>query len=719
MKKIDSGQQKLKRLLADGKTIWILYIDIVKFHEVEFRSGYKACHQILQRLETEIESALQRQKEYLHFALLESRGGDDYVIYLVPKENYPWKITELFDRWVTPLEKNFNRKIKKITGEAIALRAGLVQCVYEAERSPEYLLYAAVKEAFLLNKSKQDKYYFIRREEIAYLLKNPEDFLKVAYQPIVDVRNVTAFGYEALARLTETKAFANIAELFPFAEKIGQLYSVETLCRRKAIENFFSIASKEERLFLNINPQVLTDPEFASGHTRKLLNEQGLAPASVILEITERSAIEDFTAFRNALDHYRSQGYLIALDDVGAGYSSLQSIAELHPDFLKIDRSLISGVNSDPIKWTLLETFINFSQRIGCRVIAEGVETAEEMRTVVQLGADFVQGFFLAEPSFDSSPVNPEAIEIIKSERYKNPEEKNSIHALLEPLPFFDLSTTVATVEAYFRSRPNQWLAGILDRERIIGVIHRDKLFAALGTRYGVSLYWNRGIALLVDKNPLIVEDSTPIEVVSSLAMQRKDTQLYDGIVVTVQQKPIGMISVSTLMRAMAERQIQIARGANPLTGLPGNLRIEQEIRQRIEMGLNFGIIYVDLNKFKHYNDLYGFGQGDIVIKKLGGILVTQTAEADKQSFVGHIGGDDFIVVLDIHKMEQCAAAIMEQFAAVAKQMVGTEELSVALAGLIVDADGNSAWSPILVSEKAAKVKKEAKSLGGNAFVLR
>ena len=719
LKKTDLGQQKLKRMLKAGKTVWILYIDIVKFHEVEFRYGYKACNHILESLEEEIENTLKRQKDYFHFAFLESRGGDDYVVYLVPKEKYPWAIIELNEYWVNPLTENFNRRIKKFVDEKILLRSGVVQCFYEKERSPEYLLYAAVKEAFLLNKTVQDKNYFVCREELNYLLKEQNEFLNMAFQPIVDVQSGRIYGYEALARLRESKAFSNIADLFPFAERIGQLYAVETLCRRKAIAKFPAISVNREMLFLNINPQVLSDPEFASGQTRKLLNEQGLNPSNVILEITERSAIDDFAVFRDALGHYRNQGYLIALDDVGAGYSSLQSIAELHPDFLKIDRSLIEGVNADPIKWALLETFVNFSKRIGCRVIAEGVETLEEMRAVVQLGVNLVQGYFLARPSFEKSTINEKALDIIKNEKRRNPEEKSSIQAYIEPLPFFQQDTTVATVEAYFRNRPNQWLVCILDQERIVGVIHRDKLFAALGTRYGVSLYSDRGISLLIDRNPLIVEDTTPIEVVSSLAMQRKDTQLYDGIVVTAEQKPIGMVSVATLTKAMAEQQIKVARGANPLTGLPGNLRIEQELKERIERREGFGVIYVDLNKFKHYNDLYGFQQGDMVIKKLGNILISEVPQMDDQAFIGHNGGDDFIVLLCPHKLEECAQSIIKQFSQEAVQMMGTDELSVALAGVVVNFSEDALWSPVLVSEKAAGGKKEAKSIGGNAFILR
>ncbi len=415
----DSKHKQLIRLLANGHSVWVIYLDIVKFHEIEFRHGIKACKRILDELTKEITMTLKHQKSFVK-SMLETRGGDDFVVYLVPGKNPPWTISELPEKWVQPLVERLNQRISPWLGEGIKVRQGVILCTTKPGRNADYLLYEAVKEAFLLNKAEPDPQYFSRREEISCLLQEPDTYLKSAFQPIVQLRTGSIFGFEALARLSRSNAFKNVGDLFPFAEKIGQLYPVETLCRRKAISSAAGVLNDKEILFLNINPQVLCDPDFTSGQTRKLLQEQNLHPANVVLEITEHSAIEDFAVFRQALNHYRSQGYRVALDDVGAGYSSLQCIAELHPDFLKIDRSLIGGVNSDPIKWALLETFVTFSKRIGCHVIAEGVETAEELKTVVQLGADFVQGFFIARPDFQRATLNELVIEIIHAHGSKS-----------------------------------------------------------------------------------------------------------------------------------------------------------------------------------------------------------------------------------------------------------------------------------------------------------
>jgi diguanylate cyclase (GGDEF)-like protein len=340
------------------------------------------------------------------------------------------------------------------------------------------------------------------------------------------------------------------------------------------------------------------------------------------------------------------------------------------------------------------------------------------MRTVIQLGVDFIQGYFIAKPSFERKSINPAVKEILDPKRRLKSIEKHPILSMVEPLPLFNTHTLVNAVETYFREHPHQWLVGITEDSRLAGVMQRDRLFAALGTRYGNSLYLERTIPILMDTNPLIVEDTTPIEVVSSLAMQRTDAQLYDGIIVANQRKPIGMVSVANLIKTMSERQIQIARGANPLTGLPGNLLIDQEIRQHLERNISFGLIYVDLNKFKYYNDLYGFQQGDAAIKTLSDVLLNASYSAADETFVGHIGGDDFIIISPPSELEKLAINIITRFEKSCEQLPGTGNLSIALAGLIINPH-DQLWTPLLVSERAAHIKKEVKAMGGNSFLLR
>ena len=156
-------------------------------------------------------------------------------------------------------------------------------------------------------------------------------------------------GYEALSRGPEGTFFASPLNLFGYAQKTNQLYSLEKIARDKALAGLKETL-KETRLFLNINPQVVNDPSFRPEEISDYLKALGANTNQIVFEITERTSIDDFPSFRRSLEHYQQNGFLIAIDDAGAGYSSLQAIAEIQPDFIKIDRSLIEDIDKTTTK---------------------------------------------------------------------------------------------------------------------------------------------------------------------------------------------------------------------------------------------------------------------------------------------------------------------------------------------------------------------------------
>ncbi len=240
-----------------------------------------------------------------------------------------------------------------------------------------------------------------------------QKLLTVHFQPIVHFHTNTIFGFEALSRGPINSPFYLPDSLFPYAEKEGLLYALEKVAREKTFE-----ASKdslnEKKLFINLNSQVIYDKEFNPGHTISLLKQYGIKPQNVVFEITERNAINDFEAFRNALNHYREQGFQIAIDDAGAGYSSLQAISELMPDYIKVDRSLISGIDHNEVKSNILEAFVTFAKKMNSKIIGEGIETESELQRVMNLGIEFGQGFFIAKPTSPFPDINEYARECIE-----------------------------------------------------------------------------------------------------------------------------------------------------------------------------------------------------------------------------------------------------------------------------------------------------------------
>jgi EAL domain-containing protein (putative c-di-GMP-specific phosphodiesterase class I) len=217
------------------------------------------------------------------------------------------------------------------------------------------------------------------------------------YQPIVSLKCGTAFGYEALSRFLDKRWFDGPQQLFAFAADEGMVYALDRLARERAIEGSTGLGM-HQKLFINITAQIMNDPSFTPGQTLLLLERFGLSPHNVVFEITERSSFEDFGAAKKLLDHYRNQGYQIAIDDAGAGYSSLQSIVEIKPDFIKIDRSLIQGIHLEPMKQQIVRTFTEFAAKMDISLVAEGIEEEEELHQVRSMGVGYAQGFLLGKP---------------------------------------------------------------------------------------------------------------------------------------------------------------------------------------------------------------------------------------------------------------------------------------------------------------------------------
>lgn len=222
--------------------------------------------------------------------------------------------------------------------------------------------------------------------------------LRSVYQPIVRLGDGRVFGYEALTRCPEDCLFDGPLALFRFAEQARMSFALDRMAREKAIRHCPPLGAMQ-KIFINVTMGIMNDPHFVSGQTVRWLSERGFHPGQVVFELTERSSIDDFDAAKKILAHYRSQGYEIAIDDAGAGYSSLQSIVELNPDYIKIDRSLVRHADQDDMKKHMLRTFVRFAKKMNIRIVAEGIERPEEMRLLRAMGVDFGQGYWIGRPS--------------------------------------------------------------------------------------------------------------------------------------------------------------------------------------------------------------------------------------------------------------------------------------------------------------------------------
>jgi EAL domain-containing protein (putative c-di-GMP-specific phosphodiesterase class I) len=254
----------------------------------------------------------------------------------------------------------------------------------------ERAIQQAVTDAMMMSLHQREGIESARRAELQRLID--ERRVRSVFHPIVQIADRKVVGHEALTRPVGAHTFDSVEELFAFAERTDLLEAFERLCRSTAIR---TAAAHPERglLFLNASARAVEDPEWANGAVEALLAKSGLSPRDVVVEITERLAVTHIDTFGGVLRSFKARGYRVAVDDMGAGYASLQSLASIEPDFLKFDVSLVRDIDKSSIKRGLLESLRSLADKIRARVIAEGIEREEERQTLLGLGVELGQGF--------------------------------------------------------------------------------------------------------------------------------------------------------------------------------------------------------------------------------------------------------------------------------------------------------------------------------------
>ncbi|UQZ36318.1 EAL domain-containing protein [Paenibacillus sp. PK3_47] len=228
--------------------------------------------------------------------------------------------------------------------------------------------------------------------------------LDTYFQPILQLHSGQTLGHEVLNRPPSSAQFPTTEQFYEFAGRTEQMYRFEQYCRRMSLSRYVDKLPAADRgsgklIFINVHPGVLHDARHKSGETLGLLHSLGLSPEKVVFELTERQAVQDYVSFEKVLSHYRTQGFRIAVDDAGSGYNSLKTLVYLKPEFIKLDKSLIHGIHGSREQQELLELVREYAARSDTKVIAEGIETAEELEFLQRSGIEFGQGYALGRPS--------------------------------------------------------------------------------------------------------------------------------------------------------------------------------------------------------------------------------------------------------------------------------------------------------------------------------
>ncbi|WCN10698.1 GGDEF domain-containing protein [Marinomonas mediterranea] len=554
------------------------------------------------------------------------------------------------------------------------------------------------------------------------------------FQPIFDLRTGEVFGHEALSRgPIRTPLFAPDV-LFPLAESENKLHELEILCRSKALSRFVEL-DLNGKLFLNVSASLLSSPHHQRGMTLSILRNLGLDEKKIVIELSEQHPYDRDGLSHNSVNHYREMGFQVAIDDLGAGYSGLRLWSELQPDIVKIDKHFIQGIDQDDVKQEFVRSIIAIGQRLKCTLIAEGIETRQELDQVIELGIPYGQGYFLGRPT--PSPSDTTHLYLAKQARKKEQFDSNhgeTVWTLCKPSPSVKFDSPLRDVAKLFSQHHDLFVVPVLDNGQPIGVIRRHALHELFSTPYGRALYEHKAATNLLSEDTIIVESSVSLASVSTMLTEQEADTLNNEIIIVKGGQYIGTGHLRDLLKRITELKIQNATYSNPLTLLPGNVPIHKEVNRRLTNLDNFHVAYFDLNDFKPFNDYFGYAKGDEVIQLLGNIIREETHP--ESNFIGHIGGDDFVVIFaDDNWHEQCEA-ILTSFDQRVRTFYDADTL---LAGGVWSPNrhGETVFHPILslsigvvnpdpakcnshhyVAELAAQAKKAAKKQGGNSVYL-
>lgn len=565
--------------------------------------------------------------------------------------------------------------------------------------------------------------------------------LHALFQPVVNLQNGEIFGYEGLIRGPSDSPLHSPLNLFKVARANDMGVEVEHLCRRIVLEKFAAL-QLPGKLFLNVSPECLLQPQAKHGETLGYLQDIGIHPDRVIIELTENQPTYDYALLRQAVMHYRQMGFQIAIDDLGEGFSSLRLWSELRPQYVKIDMHFVQGINHDPVKRQFVHSIQQIAAKSGTAVIAEGIENQAELLLIRELGIACGQGYHIARPHGNpaialsaeiAKALNHDCVPVASGRKAFGTHGPTALK-LLRIVPTVSSELQNNDVYELFLGNPKLQTIPVVENGTPIGLINRINMIDRLARPYQRELYGRKSCTFFMDANPLLADKNTSLQDLSNRIVEADPHHLFNGFIITDQGQYLGMGTGHDLMREITQMQINAARYANPLTQLPGNVPINERINHLLQTGEQFFVCYCDLDYFKPFNDVYGYSRGDDVIQLTGEILLEYCDPA--QDFIGHIGGDDFIVLFQSEDWEQRCSTILSAFDDAMQDFYSIEDRE-RKGYLTEDRQGKKIFHPLIslslgvvkvepaqyyshhqIAAAAAEAKKQAKKTHGNSLFI-
>ncbi|MFI1163903.1 EAL domain-containing protein [Streptomyces sp. NPDC020801] len=514
------------------------------------------------------------------------------------------------------------------------------------------------------------------------------DTLRFAFQPVVNLASGGAAALEVLAR-PET------------GDVLAEARRDPGLDGRLAVSALRAATRKETLLPLHLNVFAGTLADLGGlGPLHDAVREAGRMPWEVTIDIVPPYAHVPQQALLDAVTALRGQGFRISADGVGDGDVPLRLLADLAPDLVKLDASLLE-------RPAVVRAMRTLCEQVGALLAVEGVETERQCAIALSAGAQLAQGQLFAPPARLPAAdvyVPPPSPEVVPA-----PRSGPSVREFLRPAALLPAGASAGQVRALLTGTPEVSGVLLVDQYGVpVRSVHRSRFLLTMSGRYGHALYADRPAAKLGDPPRTVGIDATAWEVLDVVAVGGRDRTSDDVAVVDRRGRCVGVVRLADLVRALAESRVEEAAGLNPLTRLPGSDAITGEVDRRISGGRAFALSWLDIDHFKQINDGAGFAAGDELIRSVGRALQRAATGTTR---VGHIGGDDFLVLADPDELDPLAASVLD-----APWSAGGLPVTLSLATVVCAA--GSVTNHRQAAACLAPLKKAAKALHGASWVL-
>lgn len=512
--------------------------------------------------------------------------------------------------------------------------------------------------------------------------------LKTQFQPIVNLNDGQVIAYEALIRLPKQGKLRRPGQMFHAADKARMVSWFDLACHKQCLARAEELGLRH-LLFLNMEAEGLAYLDAQECSLAGYAFEHGISPSQIVIEITERQAVDDFPRLMQYIEKLREQGFKIAVDDAGAGYSSLHAIAELRPDFVKIDRTIIKNIESDGARRALLASLVQFTRQIGTSLLAEGAETWDELATIIDLGVPYAQGYQLAKPADDFRGIPKQTREFMRQRvlqrhligtgRYAaigGLTQKG--HAVAPETPLHDI------VRRFYKDVSLSSTV-VLTEEKPVGIILRDQLANVLEYADAAQARsmlpnesaenWMRTDLLIMAGDVSVLDASRRVTASAAISLDS------DIVVVDGDGKYRGVLPIRSLMEAVAGAQENRLRYADPISGMPGCVVLEQMFDERIADKESLAVLRLDIHNFSFYNRVFGIACGDDLILALAHRLrdICERTESE-YAFAAHLGGDNFVVLLSpARDAEAVIKALIAAYEEIKARFFTSEQLRIGL----------------------------------------